>query len=118
MATITRGATTLTPLDVLGWSLTRKGQTVVHPIIGDTDPDLTVRDAALRSGIVRTLWSTMAAALAASQALAVAGTPWTFTVPETPGLTMRAYVVGDVTEASLDERGTAWVVDVTVQETV
>ncbi len=58
MATMTRGATVLAPVDVLGWSLTRPGRSVVHPILGRAAPTVTVRAAGLRAGTLRTLWAT------------------------------------------------------------
>lgn len=118
MATITRGTTTLNPVDVVGWSMTRPGQSVVHEIIGDSVPDVTTRAPGLRRGTLRTLWQTHTAALSAAADLAVPGGAWTFTVPERAGLSILAYVVGDVTEAALvDDSGQAWAVDVDVQET-
>lgn len=116
MATLTRGATVLSPVDVLGWSLTRPGRGVVHTILGQAAPVVTTRAPGLRAGTLRTLWPTHTAALAASAALAVPGAAWTVAVPERPGLSMLAAVTGDVTEATLTDDGGAWAVDVTVQE--
>ncbi|SEF13806.1 hypothetical protein [Jiangella alba] len=50
MTTISDGTTTLTPLLVVGWNTTRETRTRVHVLIGRTDPDVTIRPAALRSG--------------------------------------------------------------------
>lgn len=112
--TITRGATTLTPALIVPGRLTRPGRTIVHEILGDPSPDVTGRTPGLRTGELRTLWPTSAAALAALNALAAQGGPWTITGAGEADMLMR--VVGDVviepTEDGMDSRA----VTITVQE--
>ncbi|MGN8245296.1 hypothetical protein ACTHAM_002415 [Cellulomonas soli] len=116
MATMTRGATVLTPVDVLGWSLSRPSRSVVHDLLGTDEVEVTVRPAGPRTGTLRTLWTDHTSALAAAAALAVPGGAWVVAVPERPGLSMTALVTGDVDESSLSDDGAGWAVDVTVTE--
>ncbi len=118
MATLTRDAVVLAPVDVLGWSSTRRGASVVHQVIGDTDPDVTVRAPSLASGDLRLIWADEATALAAAAALAVVGGPWVLGIPARPGLDgLSVLVVGDITVAATDDAGAAWTLTVGVQET-
>lgn len=113
MATITRGATTLTPTLVLGWGLTRRGRSVVHEILGTGEVDITTRTPAPRNGTVRTFWASESAANAALEALSVPGGPWVFDVVGEP---LTAYVVGDLSIESATDAARRWVVRVDVQE--
>ncbi len=114
MPTITRGAVTLTPQVILPARLTRPGSSIVHRIIGDPEPDVTIRDAGLRTGELRTLWPTAAAAEAAAAALAIAGGPWL--LEETGDCDMTALVVGDVLLDGAADGANARLVTITVQE--
>ncbi len=116
MPTLTRGLVTLVPVDILGWSTTRVTASVVHPIMGDPEPDITLRVPGLSSGELRTLWGDEAGALAARDALAAVGGPWVLTVPERPTLAMTFQVVGDITLAALADTGTGWSLTCRVQE--
>lgn len=113
MATITRGAVTLTAIDVLGWSMTRETRTVVHPIIGDPEPDVTTRAPGLRTGDVHVIVATHVQAKTIADALAVPGGAWTI---DAELLTMRARVTGDISVTSHDEEGSPWHVTVGVHE--
>lgn len=113
---ITRGATTLTPVQVRRWALTRPGRTVVHQVLGDPSPDVTEREPGLWAGDLATLWETYAAASAAVVALSTPGGPWTWPVPEDAVATMLATVVGDVRIENGTDKGAPWVVTATVQE--
>lgn len=114
MATITRGATVLTPTLILGWSLNRPSQTVVHDIIGSADTEQTVRAPGLARGDVRTFWPTYASALAALSALSVPGGPWVWTQPGL--LVLTAAVTGDVRLESATDEGSRWIVTVGVTQ--
>lgn len=116
MATLTRGATTITPDLVLGWSMTSALGTVVHDILGATFPDFTLRPTGSRSGYLSLWFDDHASAQAAASALAVPGVPWLISVPEVPGLTMKAQPVGDLTVEAADAQGRRWVVRLGVRE--
>jgi hypothetical protein len=113
MATITRGAVTITASDVLGWSMTRAGRSVVHVVLGDPEPDVTIRAPGLRAGQVRCLFTTEAQAQACADTLAVPGGSWLF---DAAVLTLRAQVTGDIVVDATDDAGTAWTTTATVQE--
>lgn len=113
MATITRDAITITAIDILGWSMTRPGRSVVHAILGDSEPDVTIREAGLRAGQVRVLFATEAAAQACADALAGVGGPWVF---DGDVLTLTARITGDLVIDALSDDGGAWATTVTVQE--
>lgn len=116
MATITDGVTTLTPDLVLGWESTREARTRVHAILSREDPDVTLRPAATRSGLLRLFFTEWADAYAADQAHGGA-TVWTLdATTEQAGLTL-TYVVSGPT--SLRDEGTdrrRWLVEVAYQE--
>lgn len=113
MATMTRAAVTVTAKDILGWSMTRPGRTVVHAILGDPEPDVTAREPGLRAGSLRLLFTTESAAQAAADALAVPGGPWAVDGTQ---VEMTAQVTGDITVAAETDAGAAWTVLVAVQE--
>jgi hypothetical protein len=76
MATITRGAVTLTPTLVLPSRLTAPAIAAVNRLIGTADLDVVELGPALRAGELVTLWATADAAVAAAAALTTAGGPW------------------------------------------
>lgn len=117
MATVTRGATVLTPADVVGLSLTRTSRTVVLDVLGDPEPDVIAAEPRLRSGSLVLRWERagLAEAEAAVAALSTIGGPWEFDHPE-QSWSLLAKVVGDVQLDSLTDDGAAWSVTVGVQE--
>lgn len=113
MATLTRGLVSVEVVDILGWSLTRPGRSVVHVIVGDPEPDVTGREPGLRSGDVKALCETHGQAQAVAEALAVPGGPWLL---DAGVLTMTARVVGDITVEAASDSGGAWFCTFGVQE--
>ncbi|WP_156172660.1 hypothetical protein [Microbacterium sp. Ag1] len=74
MATyITAGVTTITPRLVDGYESEREGGTIVHPILGRREPDVTLRPAGLDAGKLVLLFDVEADALTARNALSAAG---------------------------------------------
>lgn len=59
------------PEVVNGFEGTREARTIVHAILGRPDPDVTFRPAGLRTGTLRLVFATGAAAAAAEAALTV-----------------------------------------------
>ncbi|WP_309105018.1 hypothetical protein [Microbacterium sp.] len=118
MTTITHTTGTLTPVVVDGWRAARPARTVVHEILGRTDPDVTFRPAGLRRGTLRLVFPAEADAAHAVQVLA---TPQrlTLTDPDRATLAM-AFVVpsdgGDI-ECELDDATrNVWIVSCPFQE--
>jgi len=54
--TITTGIYTITPTLIDGYEAERIGGTIVHPILGRVNPDVTLRPAAMRTGTLRLLF--------------------------------------------------------------
>lgn len=79
MATISNGVDTITPDLVLGWAPGRPVRSVAHPVIGGV-PDVTMRNADLRTGTLELFFADQAAATSAQNLLAVAGV-WTLSAP-------------------------------------
>jgi hypothetical protein len=111
---MTRGAVTLTPTLILPARLVRTGRTVVHPILGTDDADLTIRPAGPRTGELRTLWLTAADAAAAVEALGVAGGAWT--IADSGDADMTCQVVGDIVQDAPVDGWAGRTVTITVQE--
>ncbi len=116
MTTLTRGAVIITPYDVLGWESSRAARTVLHAVLERPGPDVTLRAAAPRRGVLRLFFTTYAEALEAEEAHAVAGV-WTLVDTDEPGWDM-SYVVadGDVSTRAATDWGGAWTVEVPYQE--
>jgi hypothetical protein len=109
VTTISDGTTTLTPMLVLGWSTSREARTVVHRLIGQAAPDVTLRPHALRSGSLRILCADMAEALA-MEALHAAGVVLTLDDDDVSAVAM-SYVVSGALSVDLDPATLArWVV--------
>jgi hypothetical protein len=113
--TLTRGATTLTPFDVLGWDSTREARTVLHQPIDNPVPEVTAREAAPRSGTLRLFFAEQVDAVAAEDAHALPG-PWLLTDPDGGYRPMRYVVVGPVRLSSTSDDGSRWIVEVGYQE--
>jgi hypothetical protein len=114
--TITAGATIIAPTLIDGYEAERAGGTIVHPILGRTNPDVTLRPASLRTGTLKLLFADEAPALAAWNALS-AGAVFRlqsdertvgmyFVVPEGERIAFRLN----------DEARTGWHLDVPFQE--
>lgn len=115
MPTITRGATTITPSLILGYSAETYSRNVIHEILGRPDPDVSLRDDTLRSGTLRLLFEFEADAIEALELHATAGT-LTLSYPEISSTDM-TYVRRDRMTLSLDLATlTYWVLEVGFQE--
>lgn len=116
MTTITHSAGVITPRLVIGWETSRPVRTIVHSVLGRTDPDITLRGVGLRAGTLRLLFSTGAEATAAG---AVFATPQTLTLTDTdvPAIGMAFVVAGGDLAAQLDpETRRLWTLAVPFQE--
>ena len=100
MTSLTDGTTTILPVLVDGYAASRESRTILHPIIGSAETAVSLQPAALRSGTLQLLFTTLADAVAAADALAVA-TVWTLTDDDQASIGMM-FVVTDAIEPSLD----------------
>lgn len=112
--TITSSSGTLYPLALSQYSTRRQARTIVHDVLGRSEPDITFRPASLRSGMLRLSFDSASASAAAEN---VHATGQTFTVVSpVEGVGGMRYVVasGDI-ERSYDGNG-EWVLMVPFQE--
>jgi len=116
MTTITHSTGTITPTIVDGFTSTRESGTLVHPILGSENPDVTLRPAALRAGILTLVFASASAATAAEMVMASAQV-LTLTDPDVSQIGMSFVVTGGGIELDLDrESRSAWLLRVPFQE--
>jgi hypothetical protein len=70
-AAITHSAGTIVPLSMTVWSVGSEARTIMHPILGRRDDDVTFRPAGLRRGTLTFVFASAAAAVAARAVLVV-----------------------------------------------
>lgn len=112
------GATTpIVPLVIDGYDSSRQSGTVVHPIAGRADPDVTLAPAGLRTGTLRLVFADETDAKTAEDEHAEARA---FTLSDDDRATVAMYYVvdagGDITRSLDDTTRDAWVVEVPFQE--
>ncbi|MBN9207282.1 MAG: hypothetical protein J0H96_01300 [Microbacterium ginsengisoli] len=113
-STITTSSTTITPDAVDGFESQRAAGTLVHPILGSSSPDITLRPARLRSGTLRLVFLSETAAKAAEDALSAAAV-FTLTTDRTT-LPSTLVITDRITRALDDATRAAWIVTVGYQE--
>lgn len=86
---------TISPILVTEYSAKRASQSVVHKIMGRTDPDVTLRPAALRTGSLTLLFSTQADAQNGADLLGVLGVS-VLSDTDVPGVGMSFIATGDL----------------------
>lgn len=109
--TITRGPTSTVPTLVLGYETHVSKPMRLHPIIGRSDPDVTIGTATSRDGTLSLFYVTEAEAGTAVDLLLLPG-PFTLTDDEHPRIGM-TFVIGDL---RLREDSDHWIIDATYQE--
>jgi len=116
-ATITRpGATTaVTPDLVMTFEASDETGTVVHPIAGRANPDVTLAEAALSTGTLRLFFLTHDDAEAARE-YHRAPAAFTLTAPDMPWLPNHYVVNGPISRAQQEQNTLRWIVEVPFQE--
>lgn len=92
-ATITHSSGEITPLAMPEWKETSEARTVMHPILGREDDDVTFRPTGMRRGTFTFVFATGAAAYAARATLRTAQR-FTFAHSDIPEIAM-IFVVAD-----------------------
>jgi L-lactate permease len=114
---ITHGATTLTPTAVTNVTSTRQSGNLVHEIIGRAEPDITLRPASTRVGVLELAYvgpdSEDDSALA--ELTHATGAVFTLHSPDVPSLGF-AYVLDGALERAQDTTRKAWTVRVPYRE--
>ncbi|WP_025159367.1 hypothetical protein [Leifsonia aquatica] len=116
MATISDGATTLTPELVIGYSTQQDGRNSFHDILGRGDPDVSLAPAAMRVGTLNLFFLTEADADACRRLHARAAV-FTYTATDNPTTSMR-YVLdaGGIGPALDDQTRQRWTVAIAYRE--
>lgn len=113
--TITDGTATVTPELIDGYRSERETGNVIH--LASDDPanlDVTLRPAGLRTGTLRLLFLTLAAALTAED-MHAGDAVLSLATPNHPGLAM-TYVAAGTISVELDDTRSVWLVEVDFQE--
>ena len=117
--TLTKGATTITPTQVLAYSTSRKVLNIVHDILGRSDVDITYKAAGLRAGTLSMLFSSYASAIACESLWVSVGSV-TVADSDTPGYGMKCVPTDTISVTlDMDSRDTThafYVVEVGFQE--
>jgi hypothetical protein len=115
--TLSDGTTTLNPTIVDGWESAQASRNVIHDILGNTSPDVTLRAPRMRTGTLKTVWLTKAQAEAARQ-LHLTANVFTLTSTEITYITMQYVVAGNITTTLYDDTRNAWTVNIDFQEVI
>jgi hypothetical protein len=110
--TITKGASIVLALFVLGWDTPRTARTVEHNVIGKPVPDFTLRPSGPRGGTLTYFFDDLGDAVACETLHADAPAPLTVADPAIPGGSLVYVVTGDVTLSAANEAGAVWTVAV------
>ena len=117
--TITSGASTITPTAVLGYQAVRESRTIVHPVLGSANPDVSLRPATLRSGELSLGFQGSASEANSKTAADLLSTAATFNLvsSERTSIPMPFVVQGQVRRELESESRDAWLVTFSFQET-
>lgn len=116
MNTITDGTTVITPDLVLGYEAAQDGRSVFHDVIGRSDPDVTLRELATRSGSLDLFFLTRADADAA-RTFHAAAKVFTYNAIDNPSTSMDYVVAEGGVRIKLDDATRArWVLTVAYRE--
>ncbi|NYF29232.1 MULTISPECIES: hypothetical protein [unclassified Microbacterium] len=116
MTTITHASGTIVPTVVDGYEASSEARSIVHTVMGRTDPDITLRPAGMRTGTLSLVFATRAAAWAAFAILRVPQV-LTLTDPDVPEVGMSFVVAGGSISMGLDdETRSVWTVSVPFHE--
>ncbi|PQZ60686.1 MULTISPECIES: hypothetical protein [unclassified Microbacterium] len=116
MTTITHASGTIVPTVVDGYEASIEARSIVHNVMGRTDPDITLRPAGMRTGTLSLVFASRAAGWAALAALCIPQV-LTLTDADVPEVGMSFVVAGGAIKHSLDdETRDVWILGVPFQE--
>lgn len=115
MTTITHSTGVITPTTVDGYRAARTPRTILHPILGRSDDDVTFRPASLRKGTLTLVFASEAVARAAATALAI---PQVLTLADPDISIGMSFVVAedDLVPELDDETRSVWVLQMPFRE--
>lgn len=117
MATITSGTNSFNPVLITAWETTQESRNVIHDIIGRTDPDVTLKPAASRSGTLEMLFTSASSAETARGILAN-GTTFTISDSETWLNGFDFVISGSITNALEDTTRHLWTIRADFREII
>lgn len=115
--TISDGTTTITPELVLGYQANQETRNVLHTILGNATPDVTLRPANLRTGTLEMLFLTAEDANVARE-MHTYPIVLTFSSTEIPYADMQYVPAGTVSTVLEDETRSLWTFSVDFQEVI
>lgn len=115
VTTITHSTGVITPTVVDGYGAARTPRTILHPILGRADDDVTFRPASLQKGILSLVFAAEVAARSALSALAL---PQVLTLADPDISIAMTFVVaeGDLMLELDDETRGVWILSVPFRE--
>lgn len=116
--TITSGASTITPTQVLGYSSSRPVMNIIHPVLGAASPDVTLRLAGLRKGTLELGFqgTTSEATSLAAENLLKSAVTFTLTSTDRTSIQMNFVLDGTLERELEGESRNAWIVTFGWQE--
>lgn len=116
--TITSGASTITPTQVLEYEANRESQSIIHPILGSTNADVTLRVASLRSGRLQIGFQGSSSEANSKTATDLLSGAATFNLVSTDrtSIPMKFVVQGQIRRELEDQSRDAWVVSFDFRE--
>lgn len=116
--TITSGGSTITPTQVLGYKADRESKTNIHPILGSSNPDATLRPALLRTGRLELGFQGATSESASKTAADLLSTAVTFNLvsSDRTSIPMTFVVKGSVSRELEGESRDAWMLSFDFQE--
>lgn len=109
-------AATCTPDHVVGYQSTATTQTIIHPLLGRTYPDVTIRPAAARIGTLTMLFDDEAAGRACELLHAYTAGPLVLVSDDVVDVSMTFMPAGAITRTLDTVTSAVWVVAVPYQE--
>lgn len=111
--TISDGVTTVAPLVVDGYESTRAPRTIVHEVLNNPNPSVSLKPAGLRTGTLSAVFATRADAVECEAMLAAAAV---LTLTSTVDVGMTFVVHEDITVTLDDSTRAVWLVSFGYQE--
>lgn len=115
--TISSGTLTFSPELITAWGTSQESRNVIHPIIGKSDPDVTLKPASTRSGTLELLFSSATAANSARGVLA-SGTVFTISGSETWLNGIDFVMSGSISAALEDDTRRLWTISADFTEVI
>lgn len=113
--TITKGATTVTPITLTGYEATQASGNILHPVLGRADMDVSFNPLGLRTGTLTFLFDTLTHALQARDLHASSGI-CVLADSDHASIGMRYVASGDVTLSLDDDSRSLWTVAIDFTE--